>query len=166
MSNVTRLFLAALTVLLVAMSRETVAEPQRVLVPKGGASTQGVALIIDTVSVYGELKSDAAKEKLRDLMRLFEASFRPAVRRDQGRFSALCHIVLREWETEKSDPDFQVSCLSEAMWQNDDPLIYLELPDTCNEVKGIVDRWILTHKSRLERPRPRQPNTLVTKVRV
>lgn len=172
MPHTMRLFLAVCMVLLGTMSDETLAGSEQVLVPVGKEYDKGVAIVIETVSFIaaptgsdddGALKSVAAKKQLRVLRQVLEVSFRPARKNDYGQFSALCNIIVREWD--EGEPNFLVKCFSEAMWKDDDP--FYSPPtflDKAEEVKSMIDGWERIHKTRLERKRPLNKPALKTPI--
>ena len=128
-----------------------------------GAETEKTAFVSKTVpGLYvqvifhpGPLKSAAAKEKWKQLSDGLKREFQPVTRVQQRSSGyAECKVVLRDWES--GDPNFQSTCFSAAMWHEDSPLVYVDLPETVEDALSGLQTFTLNHQIRLARPSPQK----------
>lgn len=112
-------------------------------------------LYVQVIFHPGAPKSEAAKTKWQELARGLRQEYQPVTRVQQRSAGyAECTVVLRDWES--GDPNFQSRCFSAAMWHEDSPLVFVDLPETVESALTGLHTFTLNHQIRLARPSPQK----------
>lgn len=116
-------------------------------------SKKAPGLYVQIIFHPGIPKSTAAKEKWKQLSDGLKQEFQSVARTQRHPADyAECNVVLRDWTVGESN--FQSACFSAAMWHEDSPLVFLDLPETVEDVLRGLRTFALNHQMRLNRSKP------------